>query len=122
MEAALEAVSRNLPDGLLLLVDPFTLSMRARIVEFAREKSLPAIYETREFVEAGGLMSYGPNLDAQYRRAAYYVDRILKGARPGDLPIEQPRDFELVLNVTTAKVLGLTFSPSLLARANDVVS
>jgi len=121
MEAALEAVSRNLPDGLLLLVDPFTLSMRARIVEFAREKSLPAIYETREFVEAGGLMSYGPNLDAQYRRAAYYVDRILKGARPGDLPIEQPAKIELVVNLRTARSLGLAIPKSMLVNAERVI-
>src|SRR6185436_13582633 len=122
MEAALEAVSRNLPDGLLLLVDPFTLSMRARIVEFAREKSLPAIYETREFVEAGGLMSYGPNLDAQYRRAAYYVDRILKGARPGDLPIEQPAKIELLVNLGTARSLNLTVPSSILLNANQVIN
>jgi putative ABC transport system substrate-binding protein len=122
MEAALEAVSRNLPDGLLLLVDPFTLSMRARLVEFAREKNLPAIYETREFVEAGGLMSYGPNLDAQYRRAAYYVDRILKGARPGDLPIEQPAKIELLVNLGTARSLGITVPDSILLNANQVIN
>jgi putative ABC transport system substrate-binding protein len=122
MEAALEALSRNLPDGLLLLVDPFTLSMRARIVEFAREKSLPAIYETREFVEAGGLMSYGPNLDAQYRRAAYYVDRILKGAKPGDLPIEQPAKIELLVNLGTARSLGITVPNSILLNANQVIN
>src|ERR1051325_11013042 len=90
MEAAFDAVNRERPDGILLLVDPLTLSLRDRIVEFAREKRLPAIYETREFVDVGGLMSYGPNVLAQNRRAAVYVDKILKGAKPGDLPIEQP--------------------------------
>jgi putative ABC transport system substrate-binding protein len=104
------------------LVDPFTLSMRARLVEFAREKNLPAIYETREFVEAGGLMSYGPNLDAQYRRAAYYVDRILKGARPGDLPIEQPAKIELLVNLGTARSLGITVPDSILLNANQVIN
>jgi ABC-type uncharacterized transport system substrate-binding protein len=121
MEAAFAALSRNLPDGLLLLADPLTLSMRARIVEFAREKNLPAIYETREFVEAGGLMSYGPNLDAQYRRAAYYVDRILNGARPGDLPIEQPVKIELLVNLRTARALGIKVPKAILVNAAQVI-
>jgi len=122
MEAAFEAVSRDLPDGLLMLADPLTVSMRARIVEFAREKRLPAIYETREFVEAGGLMSYGPSLDASYRRAAYYVDRILKGAKPGDLPIEQPAKIELLVNLRTARSLNITVPSSILLNANQVIN
>ncbi len=121
MEAAFDAVSRDPPDGLLLLADPLTVSMRARIVEFAREKRLPAIYETREFVEAGGLISYGPNLLGMYRRTAYYVDRILKGAKPGDLPIEQPVKIELLVNLNTARALGITIPQSILLNADQVI-
>jgi putative ABC transport system substrate-binding protein len=121
MEAAFDAVTRDPPDGLLLLADPLTMSMRARIVEFAREKRLPAIYETREFVDAGGLMSYGPNVQAMTRRAAYYVDRILKGAKPGDLPIEQPAKIELLVNLKTARALGVTIPPAVLANADQIL-
>lgn len=121
MEAAFDAVSRDRPDALLLLADPLTYSLRARIVEFAREKRLPAIYETREFAEAGGLMSYGPNVSDLYRRAAYYVDRILKGAKPGDLPIEQPTKIELLVNLKTARVLGITIPQSILVNADQVI-
>jgi putative ABC transport system substrate-binding protein len=121
MEAAFDLVNRERPAGLLLLVDPLTLSLRDRIVQFAREKRLPAIYETREFVEAGGLMSYGPNVLEQSRRAAVYVDKILKGANPGDLPIEQPAKIELVLNLTTARALGLAIPPAILASADQVI-
>ena len=121
MEEAFEAVTRDPPAGLLLLADPLTTSMRARIVEFAREKRLPAIYETREFVDAGGLMSYGPNVRDNYRRAAYYVDRILKGAKPGDLPIEQPATIEMVINLRTARALGVTIPNSILQTADQVI-
>jgi putative ABC transport system substrate-binding protein len=121
MEAAFEDVSRNRPDGMLLLADPLTLSLRLRIVEFAREKKLPAIYETREFADAGGLMSYGPNISEQFRRSAYYVDRILKGAKPGDLPIEQPAKIELVVNLGTARALGITIPQAILSSANVVI-
>jgi putative tryptophan/tyrosine transport system substrate-binding protein len=121
MEAAFDAVRKNRPDGLLLLADPLTLSMRARIVEFAREERLPAIYEISEFVEAGGLMSYGHNLPAMFRRAAYYVDRILKGAKPDDLPIEQPVKIELYVNLRTARDLGLTIPSSVLVNADKVI-
>src|SRR6266850_7153878 len=121
MEAAFDAVTRNRPDGLLLLADPLTNSMRARIVEFARENKLPAIYETREFVDAGGLMSYGPSVTALTRRSAYYVDRILKGAKPGDLPIEQPSKIELLVNLKTARALGVTIPNSVLANADQVI-
>jgi putative tryptophan/tyrosine transport system substrate-binding protein len=121
MEAAFDAVSRDRPDALLLLADPVTFSMRVRIVEFAREKGLPAIYETRDFVEAGGLMSYGPNVYELYRRAAYYVDRILKGAKPGDLPIEQPTKIELLVNLKTARALGITIPQSVLLNADQVI-
>jgi putative ABC transport system substrate-binding protein len=121
MEAAFDSVSKDRPNGLLLLADPLTMSMRARIVEFAREKKLPAIYETREFAEAGGLMSYGPNIAEQFRRSAYYVDRILKGAKPGDLPIEQPTKIELVVNLGTARALGITIPQAILSRADQVI-
>ncbi|HUQ73648.1 MAG TPA: ABC transporter substrate-binding protein [Burkholderiales bacterium] len=121
MEMLFDVVSREPPDGLLLLADPLTMSLRARVVEFAREKRLPAIYETREFVDAGGLMSYGPNVNSQHRRAAYYVDRILKGAKPGDLPIEQPTKIELVVNLKTARALGIVIPASILASADALI-
>lgn len=121
MEAAFDAVTRDPPDGLLLLADPLTFSMRSRIVEFAREKNLPAIYETREFVDAGGLMSYGPNIVAMARRSAYYVDRILKGAKPGEMPIEQPAKIDLVVNLRTARALGITIPNSILQTADQVI-
>jgi putative ABC transport system substrate-binding protein len=121
MEALFEQISKDPPAGLLLLADPLTLSLRARIVEFAREKRLPAIYEAREFVDAGGLMSYGANVRDMHRRSAYFVDRILKGAKPGDLPIEQPSKIELAVNMNAARELGLTIPQSILISADAVV-
>jgi putative tryptophan/tyrosine transport system substrate-binding protein len=121
LERALEAMERERPDALVLLADPLTLSQRLRIVEFAAEARLPAIYELSQFVEAGGLMSYGPNIDEQVRRAAIYVDKILKGAKPGDLPIEQPAKFELVINLQAAKALGITIPQSVLLQADRVI-
>src|ERR1700676_2641574 len=118
LDAAFEAIIREHPEALLLLVDPFTLSQRSRIVEFAAEQRLPAMYETRDFVDAGGLISYGPNISDQFRRAATYVDKILRGAKPGDLPIEQPTKFELVINMRAAKALGIKFPESILLRAD----
>jgi putative tryptophan/tyrosine transport system substrate-binding protein len=101
--------------------DPMTVAQRKRIVELAGRHRLPAIYALREFVDAGGLMSYAANLVDQYRRAARFVDKILKGARPGDLPLEQPIEFELWINMKTAKALGLTIPRSLLLRADQVI-
>ena len=121
LDVAFEAIIREHPEALLLLVDPFTLSQRSRIVEFAAEQRLPAIYETRDFVDVGGLISYGPNIPDQFRRAATYVDKILRGAKPADLPIEQPTKFELVINMRAAKALGIKFPESILLRADKVI-
>ncbi|HTN27033.1 MAG TPA: ABC transporter substrate-binding protein [Burkholderiales bacterium] len=121
LESALDAFAHGRPDALLLLADPLTSSQRLRIVEFAAEARIPAIYETRLFAEDGGLISYGPNPNELCRRAATYVDKILKGARPGDLPIEQPSRFELVVNLKTAKALGLAIPRSILVQADKVI-
>ena len=121
LDAAFEAIVRERPEALLLLVDPFTRSQRSRIVEFAAEQRLPAIYESSDFVDAGGLISYGPNIFNQFRRAASYVDKILRGAKPADLPIEQPTTFELVINMRAAKALGIKFPDSILLRADRVI-
>jgi ABC-type uncharacterized transport system substrate-binding protein len=94
---------------------------RRRLVSVAAKNRLPVMYTAREFVDAAGLMAYGPSVSDQFRRAAIYVDKILKGAKPGNLPIEQPTKFELVINLKTAKALGLTIPPSLLQRADQVI-
>jgi putative tryptophan/tyrosine transport system substrate-binding protein len=120
-EEAFAAMSRRRPLALLVMADPVTLGQRRRTVEFAQHQRIPAIYEVREFVDAGGLISYGINLEAHFRRAATYVDRILKGAKPAGLPVEQPTQFELVINLKTAKALGLEIPPALRARADEVI-
>jgi putative tryptophan/tyrosine transport system substrate-binding protein len=113
---------RRHAEGLIVLSSPFLYAHRARLVELAAKHRLPTMYHQREFVvEAGGLMSYGPNLRDLFRRAATYVDRILKGAKPADLPVEQPTRFELVVNLKTAKALGLTIPTSVLARADEII-
>jgi len=106
---------------MLTLADPFTRANRQRIVDFAARSRLPAIYETGEFVEAGGLISYGPNLVAMQRRSATYIDKILNGAKPGDLPVQLPTDFELAVNMKTANALGIKVSDSILALADKVI-
>lgn len=121
LERALQAMDRDRPDALVLLADPLTLSQRLRIVEFAEAERLPAIYEVSQFVEAGGLMSYGPDVDELVRRSAIYVDKILKGAKPADLPIEQPTKFEFVINLKSAKALGITMPQSVLLQADRVI-
>jgi putative ABC transport system substrate-binding protein len=108
-------------DALYVVGDLLVNTNRARIRTLAMGARLPAIYNAKEHVEAGGLMSYGPNYPDLYRRAAEYVDKILRGAKPGDIPVEQPTKFDLVINLTTAKVLGLEVPPSLLARADGVI-
>ena len=103
------------------LVDGVTATNRQRIVELTAKQRLPAIYEIREFVDGGGLMSYGMNMNRQYERTADFMHRIFKGAKPADLPVEQPTKFELVINRRTAKALGLAIPPSLLQRADEVI-
>jgi putative tryptophan/tyrosine transport system substrate-binding protein len=121
IESGIAAISRDRPGGLVVYVTPITQSYRARLIDFAARQRLPAIYSAREFVDDGGLLSYGPNHRELFRRAATFVDKILRGARPADLPIEQPTRFELVVNLKTAKALGLTIPPSVLARADQVI-
>jgi putative ABC transport system substrate-binding protein len=121
LDAALEAVAAVRPSALISLADATLWNHRRRVVDFAARKRLPAMFPEREFADDGGLMAYGPNVPANFRRAAVYVDKILKGARPADLPIEQPTKFELVINLKTAKALGLTIPPSLLQRADQVI-
>lgn len=101
--------------------DPLLLPHGPRIVNLAAQHRLPAIYGWRELAEGGGLMAYGPSIPAMFRQTASYVDKILKGAKPADLPVEQPTKFELVINLRTAKALGLTIPPSLLLRADHVI-
>jgi putative ABC transport system substrate-binding protein len=115
------ALSKQRPDGLYVPGGPLTNANRKRIVGFALKSRLPSIYGSKEFVEAGGLMSYGADQADSYRRVAYFVDRILKGAKPADLPVEQPTKFEFVINLKTAKQIGLTIPPDVLARANRLI-
>jgi len=107
--------------GLVTLLDPLVVSQRARIVELASESRLPAIYPTKEFVEAGGLMSFGADLTDSYRRAAIFVDKILKGAKPAELPVEYPTKFIFTVNLKTAKQIGLAMPPNMLAMADKVI-
>jgi putative ABC transport system substrate-binding protein len=122
MDPALRTAIEGHAGALLLVDDRLFVGLRAEIAAFALKHRLPTIYgSTAAFAEAGGLAVYGPNDLDYYRHAASYVDRILKGAKPGDLPVEQPTRFELVINLRTAKVLGLTIPPSLLQRADQVI-
>ena len=118
---AFSAMTRTRPDALITLLSPLTSAYRPIIVEFATTQRLPTMFGQWADVEAGGLMSYSASAADLFRRAATYVDRILKGARPGDLPIEQPTKFELAINLRTAKTLGITFPPSVLLQADKVI-
>ncbi len=120
-DGAFAAIARERPDALIVFTEPLTLRHQRPIVDFATQHRLPTISEGREFADAGGLMTYGASLPALYRRAAYYVDRILKGATPADLPVEQPTKFELVINLKTAQALGITIPPTLLFLADEVI-
>jgi putative ABC transport system substrate-binding protein len=121
IERAFAAMGRADVEALLVLPSPRFNAARARIVELAATHRLPAMYEHREFVDIGGFMSYGPNLRALARRAAYYVDQLLHGTQPADLPVEQPARFELVINLQTANALGLVLSPGFLFQADEVI-
>jgi putative ABC transport system substrate-binding protein len=118
---AFDTIAKERPDAFIVLADRVFLHNRGRIVDFAARNRVPAVYPYRELVEAGGLMSFGPNYADMHRRAATYVDKILKGAKAGDLPVEQPTKFELIINLKTAKALGFTIPQSLLLRADEVV-
>lgn len=121
LESAFAAMNRDRAAGVVILPDALFLGERRRLAELAQQARLPTVFQRSENVEAGGLMSYGPKLTEQFRQAAGYVDRILKGAKPADLPVEQPVHFELVINLKVAKTLGLAIPPSMLARADHVI-
>jgi putative ABC transport system substrate-binding protein len=120
-ERVFAALSKQRPDGLYVSSGPLMRAHQKRIVGLTLKSRLPSMYYDREFVDAGGLMSYGADIAESYRRVAYFVDTILKGAKPADLPIEQPKKFELVINLKTAKQIGLTIPPNVLARADRVI-
>jgi len=118
---AFASIAKERPNALLVMADTVTMGQRKRTADFAASHRLPAIYEARDFVDVGGLMSYGIDFGDHFRRAASFVDRIVKGAKPADLPVEQPTKFELVINRNTAKALGLTIPQTLLLRADEVI-
>lgn len=120
-EKAFRGAAAKRASALLTLTDTLTITQQSQIVELAAKRRLPAMFQTGDFVDAGGLMSYGPNDADLFRRTATYVDKILKGAKPGDLPVEQPTRFELVVNLKTAKKIGLTIPPEMLVRADKVL-
>jgi putative ABC transport system substrate-binding protein len=120
-DAAFAIAKQRNAQALLALDDPLTYTYRSRITALAASSRLPAMYSLREFPDAGGLISYGASIPLLWRRAATLVDKILKGAKPADLPVEQPTKFELVINVKVAKALGLTLPPSLLVQADEVI-
>jgi len=118
---AFEAARKQRADVMMVPPDGLLQNHQRQIVDLARRYRLPAVYGSREFVEAGGLMSYGVSYPDQYRQAAIYIDRVFKGARPGDLPVQQPTKFELVINAKTAKAMGLTIPSALVLRADQVI-
>ena len=121
LERAFAAITAERPGALMVLTDVMLITHRRRVVELVARSRLPAVYPEREFVDAGGLMFYGASLASMYRHAATYVDRIAKGAKPADLPVEQPTSLELVINLKTAQALGLVIPPAVLARADRVI-
>jgi putative ABC transport system substrate-binding protein len=120
-DGAFEGARRERPDALITVEDPLTFSQQQRVADFTAEQQLPSLHGLREFAAAGGLMSYGASLVDLFRRAAGYVDKILRGAKPADLPVQQPSKFELVINLKTARALGLEVPPTLIARADEVI-
>jgi putative ABC transport system substrate-binding protein len=121
LSTAVAAAVKEGAQALVTTIETFFIIHRARVVELAASHRLPAMYPVRDFVDSGGLMSYGPNMQRLYRHTAVYVDKILKGAKPADLPVQEPTTFELVINLKTAKALGLTIPPSFLQRADQVI-
>jgi putative ABC transport system substrate-binding protein len=121
LEKALGAVAKGRANALLVTPHPFFIDLRQQIINFAAQHKLPAIYGSSGFVDDGGLMSYGPSGQDTWHRAAWYVDKILKGTKPPDLPVEQPKKFEFIINLKAAKQIGLTIPPNVLARADRVI-
>jgi len=121
LDEAFARMIREHVGGVIVITDPLTLRHRARVVQLAARNRLPVVYSFGEFARAGGLLAYGPSVAEMFHRAAAYVDRIFKGAKPAELPVEQPTKFELVINLKTAKALGLTIPPSLLLRADQLI-
>jgi len=119
--AAFAMIAEERPDALLVVQDAVTMQQRNEIVDFAIQTQLPSMFQEKGWAMAGGLMSYGENLASMYRRAAYFVDRIFKGAKPADLPVEQATKFDMILNLRTAKAIGVTFPDSILALADEVI-
>jgi ABC-type uncharacterized transport system substrate-binding protein len=117
-EPAFTAMTQERPDALFVVAEALTLTHRCRVLDFAAQHRLPAMYEFGVFAHDGGLMAYGPKLTETFQRGAYYIDRILQGTKPANLPVEQPMRFELVINLETAKTLGLTLPPTLLVQAD----
>ena len=121
LEAVFAVMTKDRPDAFLALTDPVLNSYRTRILDFLAKNRLPAIFQSRDWVEAGGLISYGPSYPELFHRIAVQMDKVLKGAKPADIPVEQPTKFELVINLNTAKEIGLTIPPNVLARADKVI-